>query len=294
MAVVTSIMRLQQVFLARADAVLRPLGLTFARYEVLMLLSFSRRDALPLGKIGERLQVNPASVTNAVDRLEADGLVTRRSNPDDGRVTLAALTPSGRRVAAGGDPGRQRAGLHRHRRAGPEGAPAVWPVGGAPAGCGGFLVTVAYYFDIKVMWHECPTGKPGRRPSTVHGCGQRDSRPCRGCRSNPRTGRRGQSCPVATRTRGAPMRRCTARDSGRCVSSPASARPRTPTGASRSYSGPAATASPRPSTCPRCSGVIPTIHWPRARWAGPGWPSTRWPTWRRSSRASTSGRSRPP
>ena len=100
MAVVTSIMRLQQVFLARADAVLRPLGLTFARYEVLMLLSFSRRDALPLGKIGERLQVNPASVTNAVDRLEADGLVTRRSNPDDGRVTLAALTPSGRQAVA--------------------------------------------------------------------------------------------------------------------------------------------------------------------------------------------------
>jgi len=99
MAVVTSIMRLQQFFLARADAVLRPLGLTFARYEVLMLLSFSRRDALPLGKIGERLQVNAASVTNAVDRLEADGLVTRQSNPDDGRVTLACLTPSGRRTA---------------------------------------------------------------------------------------------------------------------------------------------------------------------------------------------------
>lgn len=99
MAVVTSIMRLQQVFLARADAVLRPLGLTFARYEVLMLLSFSRRGGLPLGKIGERLQVNPASVTNAVDRLEADGLVTRQPDPDDGRVTLARLTPSGRRTA---------------------------------------------------------------------------------------------------------------------------------------------------------------------------------------------------
>jgi DNA-binding MarR family transcriptional regulator len=99
MAVVTSIMRLQQVFLARADAVLRPLGLTFARYEVLMLLSFSRRGGLPLGKIGERLQVNPASVTNAVDRLEADGLVTRQPDPDDGRVTVARLTPSGRRTA---------------------------------------------------------------------------------------------------------------------------------------------------------------------------------------------------
>jgi DNA-binding MarR family transcriptional regulator len=100
MAVVTSIMRLQQVFLTRADAVLRPLGLTFARYEVLMLLSFSRKDALPLGKIGERLQVNAASVTNAVDRLETDGLVRRRSNPDDGRVTFACLTPAGRITAS--------------------------------------------------------------------------------------------------------------------------------------------------------------------------------------------------
>src|SRR5277367_4234080 len=100
MAVVTSIMRLQQIFLARADAVLRPLGLTFARYEVLMLLSFSSQGALPLGKIGERLQVNPASVTNAVDRLEADGLVTRQSNPDDGRGRLARLTAAGRRSAA--------------------------------------------------------------------------------------------------------------------------------------------------------------------------------------------------
>jgi DNA-binding MarR family transcriptional regulator len=99
MAVVTSIMRLQQVFLSRADATLRPLELTFARYEVLMLLSFSRRGYLPLGVIGERLQVNPASVTNAVDRLEARGLVERHPNPQDGRGTLAALTESGRQRA---------------------------------------------------------------------------------------------------------------------------------------------------------------------------------------------------
>ena len=99
MATVTSIMRLQQIFLARADAELRPLGLTFARYEVLMLLSFSAKGSLPLGKIGERLQVNAASVTNAVDRLEAQRLVVRRSNPRDGRGTLAAVTARGRRLA---------------------------------------------------------------------------------------------------------------------------------------------------------------------------------------------------
>ena len=100
MAVVTSIMRVQQILLTRADRVLRPLGLTFARYELLMLLSFSRREALPLGKIGERLQVRAASVTSAVDRLERDGLVTRAPNPDDGRGTLARLTPAGRERAA--------------------------------------------------------------------------------------------------------------------------------------------------------------------------------------------------
>ena len=99
MAVVTSIMRLQQVFLSRADATLRPLELTFARYEVLMLLSFSKLGHLPLGIIGERLQVNAASVTNAVNRLEARGLVERRPNPQDGRGTLAALTEPGRRLA---------------------------------------------------------------------------------------------------------------------------------------------------------------------------------------------------
>jgi DNA-binding MarR family transcriptional regulator len=96
MAVVTSIIRVQQILLARADAALRPFELTFARYEVLMLLSFSSRGALPLGKIGERLQVNPASVTNAIDRLEEQGLVERLPNPDDGRGTLARLTDDGR------------------------------------------------------------------------------------------------------------------------------------------------------------------------------------------------------
>lgn len=96
MAIVTSVVRVQQVVSQAIDELLRPFGLTFARFEVLMLLSFSRAGALPLGKIGERLQVHPASVTNAVDRLEAAGLVERRPNPDDGRSVLAAVTADGR------------------------------------------------------------------------------------------------------------------------------------------------------------------------------------------------------
>jgi DNA-binding MarR family transcriptional regulator len=99
MAAVTSVMRVQQIMLRDVAAVLKPLGLTFARYEVLMLLCFSRAGALPVGKVGERLQVHPASVTNAVDRLERDGYVTRIANPTDGRGVLAEITDAGRALA---------------------------------------------------------------------------------------------------------------------------------------------------------------------------------------------------
>jgi DNA-binding MarR family transcriptional regulator len=100
MAAVTSIMRAQQILLAGLDGLLRPYGLTFARYEALVLLGFSRTGALPLRVIGERLMVHPTSVTNTIDRLERDGLVRRRPNPRDGRGTLAEITPGGREVMA--------------------------------------------------------------------------------------------------------------------------------------------------------------------------------------------------
>jgi DNA-binding MarR family transcriptional regulator len=96
MAAVTSIMRAQQILLAELDAILRPYGLTFARYEALVLLSFSRAGALPLRVIGERLMVHPTSVTNTIDRLALQGMVVRRPNPDDGRGRLAEITERGR------------------------------------------------------------------------------------------------------------------------------------------------------------------------------------------------------
>lgn len=99
MAAVTSVIRAHQIYMARVDAALRPLSLSFARYELLMVLLFSRRGALPLNKLGSRLQVHPTSVTNAVDRLEEQGLLQRVPHPTDGRTTLAEITDAGREVA---------------------------------------------------------------------------------------------------------------------------------------------------------------------------------------------------
>ena len=99
MAAVTSVMRVQQLFLAAVEDALAPFGLSFARYEVLMLLSFSRQGSLPAGKIGERLQVHAASVTNALNRLQRSGYVDRTRDADDGRILLASITDAGRSVA---------------------------------------------------------------------------------------------------------------------------------------------------------------------------------------------------
>ena len=80
----------------RIERLLRPHKLTFARFEVLRLLAFSRTGTLPIGKVGQRLQVHPASVTNAVQRLEDAELVSRGANPHDGRGVLVTITPTGR------------------------------------------------------------------------------------------------------------------------------------------------------------------------------------------------------
>lgn len=100
MAMVTSVMRAHQILLARVHQALTPFDVTFAQYEALMLLSFTKNGRMPLGKIGQRLQVHPASVTNVIDRLEGKGLVQRVPHPDDQRTTLAAITRKGRNLAS--------------------------------------------------------------------------------------------------------------------------------------------------------------------------------------------------
>jgi DNA-binding MarR family transcriptional regulator len=96
MAAVVSIMRAEQIFLRRATDTLRPLGLTFARYQVLGMVRWV--GPLTLGSIGHRLWITAATVTNAIDRLEAADLCRRASHPTDARATLVEITAKGRRV----------------------------------------------------------------------------------------------------------------------------------------------------------------------------------------------------
>lgn len=100
MAAVTNVMRVQQILQREVDAALARHGITFARYEALVLLSFARTGRLAMSVMGRRLQLHPTSVTNIVDRLEGDDLVRRVPDTGDRRTTLVELTSAGHDVLA--------------------------------------------------------------------------------------------------------------------------------------------------------------------------------------------------
>jgi len=72
-------------------------GLYFGQARILEVLL--RRDNLNQGKIGRMLQIKPATVTNQVKRMEAEGLIERRKGADDDRFMNVTLTPKGREAA---------------------------------------------------------------------------------------------------------------------------------------------------------------------------------------------------
>ncbi|MFJ7215019.1 MarR family winged helix-turn-helix transcriptional regulator [Amycolatopsis sp. NPDC098790] len=123
MAAVTNVMRVQQILQREVDAALARHGITFARYEALVLLSFARTGRLAMSVMGRRLQLHPTSVTNIVDRLEGDKLVRLGDRPP--RPERELLTPRRRQLL----PRRRTGHAHRALRAHPaRGRPRLAPL----------------------------------------------------------------------------------------------------------------------------------------------------------------------
>jgi DNA-binding MarR family transcriptional regulator len=79
------------------DTKLSEIGLSLPKLAALDKLT-KAGGSLPLGQLAERLACVKSNVTQLVDRLDADGLVTRESDPNDRRSRLAVLTDAGRRA----------------------------------------------------------------------------------------------------------------------------------------------------------------------------------------------------
>lgn len=75
---------------------LEPLGLTHPQY--LVMLALWQGAPLSVREVSRLLQLEPATLSPLLKRLEQAGLVTRRRNPDDDRVLLVELTDAGREL----------------------------------------------------------------------------------------------------------------------------------------------------------------------------------------------------
>lgn len=90
-----SLLGAAQAVEARIESSLSPLGLSLAKLNVLGIL-VSSNAPLTLGDLAQRLDCVRSNVTQLVDRLEADGLVRRETDPADRRSIRAVITDSGR------------------------------------------------------------------------------------------------------------------------------------------------------------------------------------------------------
>src|SRR4030095_9710501 len=90
-----AILHTSSVLESRVEAKLSEIGLSLAKLAALRRLS-EAGESLPLGQLADRLSCVKSNVTQLVDRLEADGLVSRASDPNDKRSRLAVLTGAGR------------------------------------------------------------------------------------------------------------------------------------------------------------------------------------------------------
>ena len=80
---------------ARAEGALGEIGLSLAKLGALRHLVLAT-EPLTLSQLAERHCCGKSNITQLVDRLEADGLVSRESDPDDRRTVRATVTPAGR------------------------------------------------------------------------------------------------------------------------------------------------------------------------------------------------------
>ena len=73
--------------------------LTISQVRSLLLLACTDPEALPGGRIAERLAISPAAISRALDGLVRQGLLDRRESTDDRRVHPFAITAAGREIA---------------------------------------------------------------------------------------------------------------------------------------------------------------------------------------------------
>ncbi len=78
------------------DKRLSPFGLTPPQYFVFNALWMG--DGITIGELGERVSLDSSTLTGIIDRMEKNGYVERKPNPDDRRSALVFLTDKAKKL----------------------------------------------------------------------------------------------------------------------------------------------------------------------------------------------------
>jgi DNA-binding MarR family transcriptional regulator len=92
-----AVLHAASVLETHVESKLEKIGLSLPKLAALHQLT-QAGDSLPLGQLADRLSCVKSNVTQLIDRLEADGLVTRTADPNDRRSRIALLTAAGKKA----------------------------------------------------------------------------------------------------------------------------------------------------------------------------------------------------
>ncbi|MFZ7110599.1 MAG: MarR family winged helix-turn-helix transcriptional regulator [Desulfatiglandales bacterium] len=93
--VLMAIVRVGEYFKRESSAIFRNYGLTFSQYNVLRALYASDNEQNSISTISKIMLVSGANMTGIAKRLEKNGFVIRKRDPQDERITLLEITPKG-------------------------------------------------------------------------------------------------------------------------------------------------------------------------------------------------------
>lgn len=97
-AILLEVERINRLVQALAQPHLARFGLTYAGWQTLMALAYSKHQALPMTKLAKRVASHPTTLTRTIERLVRLGYVRRVHKKNDRRVTVIEILPEGEKA----------------------------------------------------------------------------------------------------------------------------------------------------------------------------------------------------
>jgi DNA-binding MarR family transcriptional regulator len=106
--VLMAMVRAAEIFKRTHSAIFRDYGLSFPQYNVLRVLDASRNGRNRISEVSRIMLVPGANMTGIAKRLERDGFLIRKSDPNDERVTILEITPKGKKTLKNIEPANEK------------------------------------------------------------------------------------------------------------------------------------------------------------------------------------------